>query len=255
MVIVDRRSKALAEVEDDSDNSTSSYEWVTDSDESDVEVTDDMVNTSMATTLLSMVPFTKAYKEANNAMYELNDVQHMQAEVAHCKDLKEQLSQGLHESALRTMKDETIMDFSDFNKTKAHMVLENSWFYETQRQKMQRLEKAARASAESGQGEFGTNMFGTHTHKHPAPPPILNQPRFYSFSFSAGEKGSGAEGHAFMKLRTRSIFDHQRKWDMDHSTTDFQQEINWSGHTKLEDDDDNAIGVGGVSRHQGCKWR
>lgn len=54
----------------------------------------------MAKTLLALVPFTKAYKEANEAMFELNDVKGMQAEVARCRELKELLDQGLHDEAL-----------------------------------------------------------------------------------------------------------------------------------------------------------
>jgi len=85
MVVVDRRSKAQAEDEDNA-SSDSSYEWVTDSeDEGDAEVTEKMVQASMTTTLLSMVPLTKAYREANDAMFELNDIKGMQAEVGKCK--------------------------------------------------------------------------------------------------------------------------------------------------------------------------
>jgi len=62
-----------------------------------------MVEASLAKTLVALIPFTKAYREANEAMFELNNIKGMQAEVARCKDVKELLDQGLHEEALGEM--------------------------------------------------------------------------------------------------------------------------------------------------------
>jgi len=116
------------------------------------------------------------------------------------------------------MKNDTAMSFSDFNKTKATMVMEKSWFYETQRQKMKRLER----DAKQGGG---------------------------------GESKGGAEGHAYMKLLTRSIFDKARQWDMDHSEIDFKSGMNWHGSTNMTDNDDDINMGGGDRKHLGCKWR
>jgi len=115
------------------------------------------------------------------------------------------------------MVDDTAMNFSDFNKTKAVMIMEKSWYYETQRQKMKRLERDAKEGVD-------------------------------------GDARGGAEGHAYMKLLTRSIFDEQRKWDMDHSVTDFGSNINWNGSTKMGENDDDDIQLGN-RKHMGCKWR
>ena len=40
----------------------------------------------MAKTLLALIPFTKAYNEANEAMFELNDIEGMQVRMGemHC---------------------------------------------------------------------------------------------------------------------------------------------------------------------------
>ena len=93
MVKVDKRSASTAHEEDGSDSS-GSYEWVTDSDQSDLEPEAAVLEASLLKTLSSMIPFTKAYKEANEAMFELNDIKGMQAEVARCVEIKEMLDQG-----------------------------------------------------------------------------------------------------------------------------------------------------------------
>ncbi|GMI14663.1 hypothetical protein TrVE_jg1553 [Triparma verrucosa] len=222
MVKVDRRSKKTAEEEDassSSGSSGSSYEWVTDSEASDEEVTDAMVEASLAKTLLSMVPFTAAYREANEAMFELNDIKGMQAEVARCKELKELLDQGLHDEGLAEMMADTTMDFHQFNATKYQMRQEGLWNYETMRQKTKRLEKEAK--------EQGLTTGAT----------------------------SGVESHVRKKLMIRRIFDEQRKYELKNMVIDFGQEINWHGSTNVGDNEDEGGGAKRDKKHQGCKWR
>jgi hypothetical protein len=220
MVVVDRRSAATAEAEENSDSSASSYEWVTDSEASDVEPPAQVLEASMAKTILAMIPFTKAYREAEDAMFELNDMKGMQAEVARTREIKEMLEQGLHEEALVELKNDTIMSFHDFNRTKHAMTLDGKWAFETQRQKVKRMEKEAKSN--------GLDVATTGG-------------------------GSGTEGHIRKKLMIRRIFDEQRNWDMAHQTTEFGETINWSGTTNIGEGGDDSGKVD--TKHKGCKWR
>ena len=224
MVVVDRGAAAGS---DSSSSSGSSYEWVTDSDQSsDIEPPSAVLEPSLYKTVTSMIPFTAAYREAAEAMFELNDVAGMRRELARVGDIRTMIDEGLHDEALVELKRDTIMELGEFNKTKNNMEREGKWAFETNRQKTRRMEKQAREREERGGG---------------------NEEEM--------EPSTGGEGHFRKKLIIRGIFDAQRKWDIAHSVSDFGEAIDWSGSTSIGGSGGGGDTGGGPTKHVGCKWR
>ena len=76
-------------------------------------------STSLKTSFLSMIPFTRANVHAKEAERELNNIQALIAEKKKVKYLYDQIKQGKHETALDLMMSETDMDFHYFNRLKS----------------------------------------------------------------------------------------------------------------------------------------
>ncbi|GMI33703.1 hypothetical protein TeGR_g1735, partial [Tetraparma gracilis] len=119
------------------------------------------------------------------------------------------------------LKADTILGFSDFNRSKRAMEQEGAWAFETNRQRAKRLEREAKALGSSADPAAG--------------------------------HGTGQEGVVRKKLVVRRIFDEQRRWDMAHSVIDFGQKIDWSGSAGAGDD--GGGGLDKSAKHKGCKWR
>jgi hypothetical protein len=94
----------------------------------DEEVT---VNTSLSKSLLSMIPFTQAYYEAQASEQEMDDLAKIRIEKAKASDLLALSKMGKHEEALEKMMAETNNDFFYFNKLKQKMEADGKFKYKT----------------------------------------------------------------------------------------------------------------------------
>ena len=111
------------EEEEDSDFTESSSDE-DESDESEYESEEEAEPVvTVLDAVLSLIPFTKQYRAAEDAIAHLNDIKSMQAEVQRCNDLGDLLDEGLYDDVLGEMRRDieergTGQDYHIFNKFK-----------------------------------------------------------------------------------------------------------------------------------------
>jgi len=64
---------------------------------------------SLCDALLSLVPCTRQYREANSAVSALDDIVAMQGEVHRVNEIMHLIEDGMHDSALEEMMEDTEM--------------------------------------------------------------------------------------------------------------------------------------------------
>ena len=75
-------------------------------------------STSFKSSLLSMIPFTKASKEADAAERKLNDLSGIKRELDRVSQIQRLIDEGKHESAKRELLRDAKVDFRYFNRIK-----------------------------------------------------------------------------------------------------------------------------------------